>query len=103
MLIEEESVDGGQARLHDGPSVSSRQVLCCWVRTPCGEATLGPHGKVALAKLFAFAVRLQLGPVSKSKRGLVVRAVDLAAIDEGCHPVDLLTCLPPHPSRAKGV
>ena len=103
VFIEEESVYGCEPGLDDGPRVSGSQVLRRWIRIPRGKSALRPHGQVALAKLAGFAVSLQLGTVSKSKRGLVVRSIDLAAVDERCDPVDLLTWLPTHPLWAKGI
>ena len=92
MFIEEESVYGCQSGLNKGPDISSSEVFVRWIRIPFRKATLRPLGQMLLAKL---AVRSQLSPISKTKRGLIVGTIDHTAIDESRDSVDLFSWLYP--------
>ena len=51
VLVEEESVDGGEGRLDHDPHVSAGQILSSWKWIPSGKATLGSARKMPRSKV----------------------------------------------------
>ena len=106
MLVEKESLDGGEGRLLDRPHVPGGQVLVGGMRVSRRKATLLSPWQVHLSGGSCVVVRLQpcpwellLSPVPQGQADLLpqgdvgvhVRAVDLAPVDKRCDSVDLLS------------
>ena len=88
VLIEEESVYRGESWLDHSSHVSCSQLYCWW---GLGEGTLGSRGEVLCCEgCVAVDLEEAVGELPESIGSILVRAIDVGAVDIGGQAIELL-------------